>query len=110
MRKLPMKPGERLKAQREEILRIAARHGARYVRVFGSVIRGEADERSDIDFLVEDSALHPRQAEADQAARRIPSGPHPPGRHRQDRRPHRQAVPGLQGLRRPVAGPRAGAL
>jgi predicted nucleotidyltransferase len=53
-----MKPGERLKAQREEILRIAARHGARYVRVFGSVIRGEADERSDIDFLVEpDSSL-----------------------------------------------------
>ncbi len=48
-----MKPRERLKAQREEILRIAARHGARYVRVFGSVIRGEDDERSDIDFLVE---------------------------------------------------------
>ena len=39
--------------QREEILRIAARHGARNVRVFGSVARGEADEASDIDFLVE---------------------------------------------------------
>jgi len=39
--------------QREEILRIAAGHGARNVRVFGSVARGEADEASDIDFLVE---------------------------------------------------------
>ena len=42
-----------LKEKREEILRIAAKHGARNVRVFGSVARGEADERSDIDFLVE---------------------------------------------------------
>ncbi|MEW5801331.1 MAG: nucleotidyltransferase family protein [bacterium] len=44
---------ELLKANREEILRIAARHGARNIRVFGSVARGEADEHSDIDFLVE---------------------------------------------------------
>jgi uncharacterized protein len=36
-----------------EILRIAAEHGAREVRVFGSVGRGEADGESDIDFLVE---------------------------------------------------------
>jgi len=42
-----------LKEKREEILRIAARHGARNVRVFGSVARGEADAASDIDFLVE---------------------------------------------------------
>lgn len=42
-----------LKSRREEILRIAARHGARNVRVFGSVARGEADEKSDIDLLVE---------------------------------------------------------
>lgn len=41
-----------LKEKREEILRIAARHGARNVRVFGSVSRGEADEDSDIDLLV----------------------------------------------------------
>ena len=40
-------------AKREEILRIAAKHGARNVRVFGSVVRGEADEKSDVDFLVE---------------------------------------------------------
>ena len=38
---------------REEILRIAAKHGARNVRIFGSVARGEADEASDIDVLVD---------------------------------------------------------
>lgn len=42
-----------LKARREEILQIAARHGARNVRLFGSVARGEADETSDIDLVVE---------------------------------------------------------
>lgn len=36
-----------------EILSLARRHGPRNIRVFGSVARGEADERSDIDFLVE---------------------------------------------------------
>jgi predicted nucleotidyltransferase len=44
---------EVLKAKREEILRIAARHGARNVRVFGSVARGEADAESDVDVLVD---------------------------------------------------------
>jgi hypothetical protein len=39
-------------SRREEILRIAARHGAHDVRVFGSVVRGEAGEESDVDFLV----------------------------------------------------------
>lgn len=38
---------------REEILRIAIKHGAHNVRVFGSVARGEATPDSDIDFLVE---------------------------------------------------------
>lgn len=42
-----------MKSLREEILRIAAKHGAHNVRVFGSVARGEADEKSDIDLLVE---------------------------------------------------------
>jgi len=42
-----------LKEKREEILRIAEKRGARNVRVFGSVARGEADEKSDIDLLVE---------------------------------------------------------
>ena len=45
---------EQLRTQRrEEILRLAASRGARNVRVFGSVARGDADERSDIDFLVD---------------------------------------------------------
>lgn len=42
-----------LKERREEILRIAQKHGARNVRVFGSLARGEADDISDIDFLVD---------------------------------------------------------
>jgi predicted nucleotidyltransferase len=44
---------EDLKARRERILGIAARHGARNVRVFGSVARGDAGPDSDVDFLVE---------------------------------------------------------
>jgi len=44
---------ELLREKRDEILRIAARHGASNVRVFGSVARGEASTQSDIDFLVE---------------------------------------------------------
>lgn len=43
---------ELLKDKREEILRLAAKHGARDVRVFGSVARGEAGPDSDVDFLV----------------------------------------------------------
>ena len=38
---------------RDEILRLAARYGARNVRVFGSVARGEDRADSDIDLLVE---------------------------------------------------------
>lgn len=44
---------ELLQSKRDEILRIAAKHGAHNVRVFGSVARGEADDESDVDFLVE---------------------------------------------------------
>lgn len=43
----------RLRARREEILGFAAEHGARNVRVFGSVVRGESDASSDVDLLVE---------------------------------------------------------
>jgi hypothetical protein len=39
--------------QREEVLRCAHRRGARNLRVFGSVARGEASESSDLDLLVE---------------------------------------------------------
>jgi uncharacterized protein len=42
-----------LRENREEILRIAEKHGARNVRVFGSVAYGEATERSDVDLLVD---------------------------------------------------------
>jgi predicted nucleotidyltransferase len=44
---------ELLQEKREEILRIAAQHGASNVRIFGSVARGEAKPDSDVDFLVE---------------------------------------------------------
>jgi predicted nucleotidyltransferase len=44
---------EELRGRRAEILRLATLHGATNVRVFGSVARGEADERSDVDFLVD---------------------------------------------------------
>ena len=42
-----------VQAERERIFEIAARHGARHVRVFGSVARGEATTGSDVDFLVD---------------------------------------------------------
>jgi uncharacterized protein len=42
-----------LARHRAEILRIAAAHGARNVRVFGSLARGEGGEESDLDVLVE---------------------------------------------------------
>lgn len=42
-----------IKDKREEILQIAARHGAYNVRVFGSVARGEAGPESDLDLLVD---------------------------------------------------------
>ncbi len=41
-----------LNKHREAILRIASEHGARNVRVFGSVARGTASETSDLDLLV----------------------------------------------------------
>jgi predicted nucleotidyltransferase len=41
-----------IKSKRDEILALAARHGGRNVRVFGSVARGEAGPESDIDLLV----------------------------------------------------------
>jgi uncharacterized protein len=44
---------EEIRSRRNEILHVAARHGAHHLRLFGSMARGEADERSDIDFLVE---------------------------------------------------------
>lgn len=42
-----------LQQKREDILAIAQKHGAKNVRIFGSVARGEAGKDSDIDFLVD---------------------------------------------------------
>jgi uncharacterized protein len=42
-----------LRTRREEIIRVAAQHGARNVRIFGSVARGEARPDSDVDILVD---------------------------------------------------------
>jgi len=43
---------ELLQATREDIQRIAAKHGAYNVRVFGSFARGEAGPQSDLDLLI----------------------------------------------------------
>jgi hypothetical protein len=39
--------------ERADVLRLAAKYGARNVRVFGSVARGDADAASDLDLLVD---------------------------------------------------------
>jgi uncharacterized protein with HEPN domain/predicted nucleotidyltransferase len=44
---------EVLIAKRQEILQVAARHGARNIRVFGSIARGESTAGSDVDLLVD---------------------------------------------------------
>ena len=47
-----MKPSEILKQKREEVLKIAAKYGVKNIRVFGSIARGEDDEKSDVDLLI----------------------------------------------------------
>ena len=44
---------EHLQERREDILRVAARHGAGNVRLFGSVARGEETIESDVDILID---------------------------------------------------------
>jgi predicted nucleotidyltransferase len=44
---------EFLKEKRAEIMKIAVKHGANNIRIFGSAVRGEATPESDIDFLVD---------------------------------------------------------
>ena len=48
-----------LKEKREDILRLAKWHGAENIRIFGSFARGEAEEGSDVDLLVD---LEPRRS------------------------------------------------
>lgn len=89
-----------LREHRREILDLAAKHHARNVRVFGSVARGEATDRSDIDLLVD---LEPGRSLLDQVRLRralsellgvevdvVASG----GLRERDRRTiHKEAVP-----------------
>jgi uncharacterized protein len=42
-----------VKEKKEDILRLATRHGAYNIRLFGSAARGQAETGSDVDFLIE---------------------------------------------------------
>src|SRR5437016_13521889 len=55
-----MSLNELLLEKREDILRVAARRGAFNIRVFGSVARGKADEKSGIALLVVFKAVRSR--------------------------------------------------
>ena len=48
-----MRIADQLRDRREEILRVAAKHSAGKVFVFGSVARGEETADSDVDLLVD---------------------------------------------------------
>ena len=48
-----MRPSEALAKHRDEVLAIIARYPVSNPRVFGSVARGEDEEGSDVDILVE---------------------------------------------------------
>ncbi len=48
-----MVTAQTLREKRDAILELAAKYGARNVRVFGSVARGDATPTSDVDFLVD---------------------------------------------------------
>lgn len=48
-----MRLSELLQVKKQEILKIARQHGVIRIRTFGSVARGEATEKSDIDFLIQ---------------------------------------------------------
>ncbi|MGH3976564.1 MAG: nucleotidyltransferase family protein [Pseudonocardiaceae bacterium] len=49
---------EDLRARHDEIVAIGRRYGVSNIRVFGSVARGEADERSDLDLLIDVAPGH----------------------------------------------------
>jgi predicted nucleotidyltransferase len=56
---------DQLHVKRDQIGRVARRHGARNVRLFGSVARGVDRRTSDVDFLVD---LEPGRSLLDLAA------------------------------------------
>lgn len=58
-------PSQIVRKKRSAILRIARKHGARSIRIFGSSARGDATHESDIDFLVE---MEPGRGLFEQAA------------------------------------------
>jgi predicted nucleotidyltransferase len=51
---------EDVRARRQDILRIVRAKGAENPRVFGSVARGTADEKSDVDFVIDVREPRPR--------------------------------------------------
>ena len=56
---------ERIERKKEDMVRLADEHGAKNVRVFGSVARGQDKDASDLDVLVE---LDPGRSILDQVA------------------------------------------
>jgi predicted nucleotidyltransferase len=51
--KHPMNQKESIQFYRAEILKVAQRYGAISLKVFGSVVRGDETDSSDVDFLIE---------------------------------------------------------
>jgi predicted nucleotidyltransferase len=49
---------DEVRAHRDEIYEIGRRYGVSNIRVFGSVARGEADEHSDLDLLIDVAPEH----------------------------------------------------
>ena len=48
-----MKTSDFIQNKRKEILQISSSHGAKNIRIFGSVARGDDEPESDIDILIE---------------------------------------------------------
>lgn len=53
-----MEVAQLLKEKRADILKLAAKHGATNIRIFGSAARGDAGPDSDIDLLVDVQPVH----------------------------------------------------
>lgn len=55
---------EQLRRHRDSIQKIGNRYGVRRIQLFGSVVRGDAGPKSDVDFLVD---IEPGRSLLDQA-------------------------------------------